>query len=115
MCAGAHRDNQRLGGVSARRSRRGELSAQMSRIRLWPSAAVGEVLPGVVDDLVGTDRADQAGLPLPATPVTVVPQALSSCIAYLRIPPEAPVINTFCVLQTREIGGCKGSLSSDEP
>ena len=43
-------------------------------------AAVGKVLPGVVDDLVGADRADQAFAVL-ATPVTVAPKALASCTA----------------------------------
>ena len=47
-------------GVSTLRSRETRLRPPMSRIRSYRRSVPVEVLPGVVDDVVGAERADQA-------------------------------------------------------
>jgi hypothetical protein len=56
---------------------------------------VGEVLTGVIDNVVSADGADQVNL-CRAAPVTSASSALASCTAKVPTPPDAPMISTFC-------------------
>ena len=56
-----------------------------------------EILPGVVDDVVGAERAGpSATFFVLDTPVTSAPRALAICTANVPTPPDAPLISTFC-------------------
>ena len=57
---------------------------------------VGEVLAGLIDHLVGADRADQVQLVVLHTPVTSAPNACASCAAEQPHPAAAPMLNTVC-------------------
>ena len=57
--------------------------------------AVGEVLAGVVDDVVGAERSGLSTLPVLHTAVTSAPSAFAIWIANVPTPPDAPLISTL--------------------
>ena len=57
--------------------------------------AVGEVVAGVVDDVIGAEARTRSILAVLHTPVTSAPKALAIWTANVPTPPEAPMISTF--------------------
>lgn len=58
--------------------------------------ALGEVLLGVVDHVVGADRSDHLDVPRAAHSGHFGTKCLAICTANVPTPPEAPVTSTFC-------------------
>ena len=58
--------------------------------------ALGEILFGVIDDVIGAERLHKFEIPRAANAGYLCAEDFAICTANVPTPPEAPLISTFC-------------------